>query len=265
MKIYLSADMEGTAGIVHWDETTAGHPQYGYFQEQMSREVAAACQGALDAGATEILVKDAHDSARSIIPTMLPEQARLFRGWNDTPEMMMAGLDESFDGVLFTGYHAAAGSSANPLSHTMDTRIYSLRCNGRLLAEFDINAMIAASYGVPVYFLSGDRGLCDAARETVPQLQTVATNEGSGSGAISLQPGTAARNIRETAAKALRLPKAACLYPMPGEFKIELSFKDHIPAAKAENYPGVTRRDAKTVCFETRSFQELLRTFYWIL
>ena len=91
MKIYLSADMEGTAGIIDWNETTAGHPQYAYFQQQMTREVAAACEGAIAAGATEILVKDAHDSARNIIPDQLPEQTRLFRGWDSTPAMMMAG------------------------------------------------------------------------------------------------------------------------------------------------------------------------------
>ncbi|MBE0600335.1 MAG: M55 family metallopeptidase, partial [Firmicutes bacterium] len=100
MKIYLSADMEGTAGIIDWKETTAEHPQYAYFQQQMTREVAAACQGALAAGAAEILVKDAHDSARNIIPAELPEKTRLFRGWDDGPNVMMAGLDESFGGVL---------------------------------------------------------------------------------------------------------------------------------------------------------------------
>jgi len=265
MKIFLSADMEGTAGIINWNETTADHPQYAYFREQMSREVAAACEGALAAGATEILVKDAHDSARNIIPSMLPEQARLFRGWDDTPEMMVAGLDRSFDGVLFTGYHAAAGTDFNPLSHTMSLKVFTITCNGKLLAEFDINAMAAAAIGVPVFFLSGDKGLCEAARQANSGMLTVATNEGRGSGAITLQPGAAVKQIRDTVEKALRLPKPDCIYPLPPYFQIEVCFKEHLPAARAAYYPGVSRKDAKTVAFETEDFAEVLRTFLFIL
>jgi D-amino peptidase len=265
MKIYLSADMEGTTGIVDWNETTADHPQYGYFREQMSREVAAACEGALAGGATEILVKDAHDSARNIIPSMLPEQAKLFRGWDDTPEMMMAGIDGSYDGVLFTGYHSAAGTSSNPLSHTMSLKVFSITCNGKLLSEFDINAMIAARYGVPVLFLSGDRGLCEAAEQSCPYMCNFATNEGRGGGAISLQPDVAVNRIREAVRESLRLSKADCIYPLPARFQIEICYKEHITAAKAANYPSVTRKDAKTVCLDTVDFAEVLRAFFWIL
>ncbi len=265
MKLYLSADMEGTAGIVDWNEATADHPQYAYFREQMSREVAAACEGALEAGATEILVKDAHDSARNIIPSMLPEEAKLFRGWGDTPEMMMAGLDGSFDGAVFTGYHAAAGTDTNPLSHTMSLKVQSLACNGKLLSEFDINAMIAASYGVPSLFLSGDLGLCQAAKQSVPPILTVATNEGRGSGAVTLQPDAAVKQIRGSVARALTKPAAGCIYPLPSQFEIEVCYKEHMHAARAANYPGVRRRDAKTVCLDTKDLQILLRAFFWIL
>ena len=81
MKLFLSADIEGTTGIVCWDETENGHSRYAYFQQQMTREAAAACQGALDAGCDEILVKDAHDSACNLIPSLLPEEIRIFRGF----------------------------------------------------------------------------------------------------------------------------------------------------------------------------------------
>ena len=264
MKLYLSADMEGTAGIVNWNETTPDHPQYGYFREQMTREVAAACEGALDAGADEIIIKDAHDSARNIIPSMLPEQTRLFRGWDDTPEMMMAGIDSTFDGVLFTGYHAAACTSVNPLSHTMSLKVQSLKCNGRLLSEFDINAMIAAQYGVPIFFLSGDEGLCQAAKETLPHLMTVGTNEGRGGGAISMHPETAVKQIHESVKLALRSSTPG-LYPMPAAFSAEICYKEHSHAARAACYPGVTRKDAKTVALHTGDFRELLTAFFWIL
>ena len=265
MKLYLSADMEGTAGIISWSEATADHPRYPYFQEQMSREVAAACEGALAAGATEILVKDAHDSACNIIPSLLPENVKLFRGWDNSPEMMMAELDASFDGVLFTGYHAAANSVSNPLSHTMSLSVQSITCNGRLMAEFDINALIAAQHGVPVFFLSGDKGLCQTAKETIPQLHTVAANEGFGSGAITLQPAFAVSQIRKTVQQALQTPIKDCLYPIPPYYKIEVCFKEHTQASKALNYPGVKRSDAKTVRLESDNLTDILRAFFWIL
>ena len=149
-KIYLSADIEGTCGIVCWDETEYGNPRYEYFSRQMSREVAAACEGALAAGAEDILVRDAHDSARNIRPEMLPLQARIFRNWERHPYSMMSGIDSTFDAVVFTGYHSAVGMDTNPLSHTMNTRNTSVRLNGEFCPELLINSLTASYNGVPV-------------------------------------------------------------------------------------------------------------------
>ena len=93
MKLFVSADIEGTTGITLWDETENGHSRYAYFQQQMTKEVAAACQGALDAGCCDILIKDAHDSACNLIPSMLPEEVRIFRGGGSDIMSMMAGLE----------------------------------------------------------------------------------------------------------------------------------------------------------------------------
>lgn len=116
MKIFLSADMEGTCGVVSWPETERATPMdYTPIQKQMTREVAAACRGALSAGAEEVLVKDAHDSARNIDPAGLPRDTRLNRAWSGDPLSMMSGLDrEKFDAVFFTGYHAWAAARATP-------------------------------------------------------------------------------------------------------------------------------------------------------
>ena len=149
MKLFISADIEGTSGICHWDETEKGRDLYQQFALQMSREVAAACEGAIEAGCEEILVKDAHDSARNIDPALLPETARIFRGWGADPLCMMAGLDAGFDGVVFTGYHSGVGSDANPLAHTMNTRAFALKINGEPASELYINCLIASYLGVP--------------------------------------------------------------------------------------------------------------------
>ena len=95
MKVFLSADMEGTCGIVSWPETERSSPfDYSPMQKQMTREVAAACRGALNAGVEEILVKDAHDSARNLDPAGLPRGIRMNRSWSGDLLSMMSGLNQ---------------------------------------------------------------------------------------------------------------------------------------------------------------------------
>ena len=124
MNVFISADIEGTCGITDWSETERSTPyEYNYFRKQMTMEVKAACEGALSGGADQILVKDAHDSARNLDPSQLPEAARVLRGWSGDPLSMMSGLDQgSYDAVFFTGYHAWASCGGNPLSHTMNLK-----------------------------------------------------------------------------------------------------------------------------------------------
>ena len=265
MKLYISADMEGTAGITHWDETNAGHPQYEYFRDQMTREVAAACEGAMSAGAEDILIKDAHDSARNIKPSGLPEKARIFRGWDDTPCSMMAGIDESFDGVVFTGYHSAAGTNTNPLAHTMNTGIQYVKINGGLMSELMINALTASYFKVPVYCVTGDKGLCDWVRSFNPNIAVVPVSEGYGSGSISIHPDLAVKMIRRTVEDALKQSKEDCMFPMPPYYSMEICYKDHRRAAHAANYPGCMRTDSACVAFETDDYMDVLKMLYWVL
>ena len=136
MKVFISADIEGVNNIATWDETDLKSGEYSYFRKQMTEEVARACMGAKAAGADTIFVKDAHDSARNLILKDLPEYVTLHRGWQGCPCSMMAGLDESFDAVIFIGYHSPASSDGNPLSHTMNLRNQYVKING-VLYRFD--------------------------------------------------------------------------------------------------------------------------------
>lgn len=184
MKIFISSDMEGTCGIVDWQETDKGKDLYERFAAQMSREVAAACEGANAAGTDDILVKDAHDSARNIDASVLPLNARIFRGWGRHPYSMMAGLDESFDGVVFTGYHSAAEMDTNPLSHTMNLGNNYVKINGELCPELMLNSLTAAYLGVPIYALTGDKGLCDWMKARCPGTTVIPVSEGVGRAAF---------------------------------------------------------------------------------
>lgn len=265
MKIFLSADIEGTCGIAHWDETLKGKPLYDHFAAQMTREVAAACNGVLEGGADEILVKDGHDTARNISPEQLPEQARILRGWARHPYSMMAGLDETFDGVLFTGYHSAAQMATNPLSHTMNTHNNYVKINGELASELMINSMTAAYLGVPVLMVSGDAGLCGWMKQTCPWVQTVPVNEGVGSSCTSIHPNLAVRRIGEAAKRAVQEIGAAKPYPLPQHFVVDINYKEHWAAENAHWYPGCERVDARTVRFASDNWFDVLTMIHFIL
>ena len=211
MRLYLSADIEGTCGIADWAETErATMDDYRPFAAQMTAEVAAACEGAVAAGAEDILVKDAHDSARNLDAARLPRQARVLRGWTGDPLCMMAGLERgAFGGVLFTGYHAWGCCGGNPLSHTMTTACDQVTLNGVPASEFLINAYTALYFGVPVAFLSGDRELCAFAQDWLPGLSSVAVYGGNDGNRYD-QAG------RRRRCAACAPEGRACPYPCPG-------------------------------------------------
>ena len=266
MKVFLSADMEGTCGIVSWPETDRPTPMdYTPLQAQMTREVAAACAGALSAGAQQVLVKDAHDSARNIDPTKLPRGTRIHRTWAGDLLTMMCGLDqEPFDAVIFTGYHAWAGSSGNPLSHTMNRRNNRVTLNGVLCSEFMLNSYTAGYYGVPVVMVTGDRTLCDFAKTMIPAITTVPVNDGLGGGTTSIHPEDAVEQIREAAARAVK-NAADCKVPMPEHFHMEIEFINHAEAYSKHFYPGARLKDDKTVCYDHDDWYEMLRFCHFVL
>ena len=266
MKVFLSADMEGTCGVVSWPETERATPMdYTPIQKQMTREVAAACKGALAAGAEEVFVKDSHDSARNLDPTMLPRNTRLSRSWSGDPLSMMSGLNqEKFDAVFFTGYHAWAGCPGNPLSHTMNGMNNHVYPNGTLCSEFLINAYTAGYYGVPVALITGDQTLCDFAKQLIPAITTVPVNVGRGGGTTSIHPDEAVERI-EAAAREATKKASQCQVPMPDHFHMEIDFFKHHVAYSRSFYPGAVLKDDKFVCFDTDDWFEMLRFCHFVL
>jgi len=265
MKLFISADIEGTAGIVNWSETGYGKEGYESFRRQMTREVCAVCEAAfaIDPSA-QIVVKDAHDSARNLIAEELPEGVQLFRGWAKHPFCMMYGMDESFDGVVLTGYHSAAGMNTNPLAHTMTTSVYKVTLNGEICPEALINSLTASMLGVPVLALTGDRGICEWMRSRFPQAETVAVNDGTGAGALSMHPASAVKAIRSAAEYALQKQQRP-LFPMPEHFCLDISYIKHFDALHASFYPGAVQTDEKTVRYESDSWMDVLKFIHFVL
>jgi D-aminopeptidase len=258
MKIFISADIEGTAGITAWDEAERTHPDYVQFRELMTAEVVAACEGARAAGATDIVIKDAHDSGRNLILDRLPAYARIVRSWSGHPDAMMFGLDETFDAAIYTGYHAKAGSEANPLAHTSTLRISRLLINGAVASEFTVNALCAARYGVRSAFISGDSEICADARALVDGIATVETLQGYGPATVSLTPARSREAIREGVEAALAAGKGS-VATIPAEVEAIIEFVNPHDAYRASWYPGVRKAGPRAVAFASSDFFEVLR------
>jgi len=263
-KIFISADIEGVCGIVDWRETELADAQSAYFRAQMTREVQAACEAASEAGVQEIFVKDAHDSGRNLDPSSWPENVRLMRAWTRDPYLMMAGLDASFDAAMFIGYHSGAGSDGNPLAHTMNTGNARVLVNGLEASEFLINAYTAASFGVPVVLVSGDKQLCESVTALNPGIKTVAVSEGLGGASTSIHPSLAVHRIKRAAAEAIQDGPSGEL-PFPSRFDLEIQFKQHDSAYRGSFYPGAVRKGPLGVGYSCSEWLDALRFFYFVL
>jgi D-amino peptidase len=264
-KLFLSADIEGTCGIVDWKETELGDAQSAYFRAQMTKEVAAACESALAAGVEDLLVKDAHSTGRNIDPSALPEKVSILRSWTRDPQVMMAGLDSSFDGTLFTGYHSPAGSDGNPLAHTMNGGNVWVKINGVPASEFLMNAYTSISLGVPVLFLSGDRALCEFAESLGWGMRTAPVSRGIGNASVSVHPNVAQRMIREGVTAAVADPPSLSRQKLPSRFNVEIRFKEHYLALRGSFYPGARKLSSHEVGFEATSWNDALVFLFFVL
>lgn len=264
MKAYISVDIEGVAGITHWDEAQKNHADYAEFREQMTREAVAAIEGAEAAGATEIWVKDAHDSGRNLITSMLPGDIRLIRSWAGHPNCMVQELDETFDAVMMVGYHSAAGSEANALAHTLSLKPHLIRLNGRVASEFYIHALAGSRLDVPTVFVSGDEGLMEEVAGTNRAIGRCAVKRGVGQSTVSLTPKAAVAAIRSGAEAALKGRLYDALIPLPEEFTLEVTYANPVTAYRMQWYPGASRGGDRTIRFATEDYFDILRMLNFV-
>lgn len=265
MKIYISADIEGVTGVTHWDETEKTKSDHADFAHQMTLEVKAACDGANQVGAEQILVKDAHDSARNITHSMLPKNTKLIRGWSGDTYSMVQGLDSSFDALLYIGYHSAAGTDGNPLSHTMNTDLNYVKINGEYVNEFLIHSYIAAYLNVPVVFLSGDKLLCEKVSKVDKNIFTVPVKEGVGNSTVNIHPELAEELIRHGVEKSLTGNLSRYIIKLPKTFELEIGYREHFTALKFSNYPGVKRISENVISFFHTDYMEVIRAMRFLL
>ena len=261
LKVFISVDMEGVCGVIHWEDVSRDGKDYGLFRKLMTEETNAAVEGALQSGATDILVRDSHGSARNILPDILNPKAKLIRDWSTGPLSMMEGIDGTFDAVIFIGYHARANTPNAVLDHTMSGSLYDVTLNGKKMPEAGINAFIAGQFDVPVVLVAGDAAICKQAKELFGEVETAPVKEGIGQAAKMLHPQEAQALIRKKTEEALKKLGSFKPYKLAPPYTIEVTFTDEVRAENASWIPGAKRAGATTVAFTSDDFMEILRFF----
>ncbi len=200
MKIFISSDMEGTAGIVDWEQVRPGSGDYAAGVELLLAEVNAAIEGAGEAGATEFLVNDSHSRMANLPPARLAGRSRYLSG-RLKPRYMMEGLDDTFDAIFFVSYHGSMSAHGSTLSHTYFPAAFSeVTLNGDVVGEAGINALVARHYGVPVVLITGDETTAAEIGKVCPGIRSAVVKRSvTRFAADSLHPSAACELIREQA------------------------------------------------------------------
>lgn len=249
LKVYISSDMEGIAGLVAGWQVSATERDYAVGRRLMIAETNAAVAAAFDAGATEVLVNDSHGSQTNLLAEEMDRRAALITG-SPKPFGMMQGIDSTFDAAIFIGYHAQASTADAVLGHTYSGALKSVKLNGREVGEYGLNSAIAGHYGVPVVFIAGDRAVVEQARAFIPGVEALSVKEGIGqTAARTLHPADARERIAQGVKTALA--RRSQIRPVqlarPVTIEVELSHVEYADAASM--VPGMRRVSGRVVSY----------------
>lgn len=265
LKVYISADLEGVAGVVTPDQLGPTGFEYGRAREWMTDEVLAAIQGARDAGATEIVVSDSHGNGESLLIDRIPDDVRVIRSW-PRPLMMMQGIDSTFDAAIFIGYHSATTNTAGVRAHTISSaRLAAVRLNGTSMPESGINAAIAGHFGVPVVMISGDDAAVNEARSLIgPMEGAIVKRSISFHAAETMTPAAAQQLIRERVRTGVERRAELRPWTVSSPVSLEVTFKSYRPAEMLAYLPIVQRRDAHTIGYSAPDILAISRFIEFI-
>jgi D-amino peptidase len=262
VRIYVSSDIEGVAGVVAVEQTMpSGGGEYARGRSLMTDEVNAAIAAAFACGASEVLVNDAHGPNTNLLVERLDPRAQLITG-KPKALNMVHGIDGGFDAAFFLGYHARTGTAEAILDHAYLGSVgYDMRLNGRSYGEFGLNAMLAGAFGVPVVLTSGDDKLAEEARTLLPEIDVVTVKwAASRTAARTLSPSVARALIEEGVGRALQGDLGRGLLPPPEPpYELEVTFVRSSMADVAALMPGAARVDGRSVRYVTDDYVAAFR------
>ncbi|HSB10330.1 MAG TPA: M55 family metallopeptidase [Blastocatellia bacterium] len=250
LKIYISADMEGVVGAVTGDQLGPQGFEYNRFREFMTEEVKAATEAAFEAGATEVVISDSHGNGENLLIEKLPKNVTIVRSW-PRPLMMMEGIDETFDGAVFIGYHSSTTNMTGVRAHTISSaRLADIRLNGTSMPEAGINAAIAGHFGVPIIMISGDDAIVKEATGLLGNIEGAVVKWAiSFHAAKTLTPETAYALIREKTKRAIARIKEFKPYKLKTPVTLDVRFKAYRPSELLAYLPIVQRTDSHSIRF----------------
>lgn len=269
MRVYISADIEGCTGLVSWSQCgrpNSNHYDYPFARRMMTGDVLAAVQGAVEAGADEVVIKDSHGNSKNLLIEAfdgLP--VRLISGHGSHDHGMMVGVESGFDVAFLVGYHAMAGTLHGVMEHTVTGGVHRLWVNGAENGEIGLSAGVAAAYNVPIGLVTSDRAGAQEADRQLYGVTTVSVKDGLGRYMANCLPSSQTQPmIREAAKKACQsINQLRCL-PFEHPCVIRIEFNRAEQADYCMRGSGVSRVDAYTVEVRGETYLEAHRAA-WML
>ncbi len=260
MKVFISVDMEGCAGIVHVDQTRGNGSDFNRCREWMTAEANAAALGALDAGARDVVINDSHGDMRGILIDRLDPRVELISG-DLKPLSMCQGMEMAANAALFIGYHAGMGATYGVLDHTYAGAVVSkVHINGREFNEAGINALVAGYYNTPVVLVTGDDRTCEEAEAQLGDVATVCVKKAvSRYCARSITPAAAQERIRDAARKAVAGARKRKPFGLKAPYTLQIRVLNSGMADHIEMMPGIRRIGGTAVEYKSADFLEVFK------
>ena len=266
LKIYISADMEGITGVVTGEQLGPTGFEYARFREFMTQEVNAAIEAARAAGATDIVVSDSHGNGQNLLIEKLPRDILLIRSW-PRPLMMMQGIDETFAGVIFIGYHTGTTNSQGVRAHTISSaRLADVRLKGLSVSEAGLNAAIAGHFNVPVIMVSGDDAVVKETQALLGNVEGAVVKWASGfHSAKTLMPDAGQQLIREKVKNAMARIKDFKPYKLAAPVQLDVRFKNYRPSEVLSYLSVVERVDAHSIRYVGKDMVDVSKFLEFIV
>lgn len=261
MKVYLSCDMEGVSGIASWRAASSGKPNYPEGRKLMTADVNAAVAAAFEAGASEVLVQDAHGGAHNLLVEELDARAQVIQGWQNEP-LMVAGIDDSFEAAVLLGYHARACTPDGLMCHTFSEAFLAVRVNGTVIGETGLSALHAGKHDVPVVAVTGDAAVAREAKELLPWVATATVKWALARECARMLPPPQARKlIAQAVAVGLQSAQSGSARPLSlaEPLQVEIDLAHAVEASRIVQLHGGRRLGPVTVGFELVNGEELAR------